>query len=166
MRRYMIYSTLDAHVRMATTRNALRHLQNGCALLIFPSGKLDPDPRYFPEAARGALSRWSASLEFFLRKIPQTRLVVATNSGFVAPEYMYHPLARLRSSEVGRQKLAEFIQVIQQVVYNRRVLNPPCVVFSEGLALLPPNQPFSSLQDQILAAAEKSLEGSSSGCIG
>jgi hypothetical protein len=166
MRRYLIFSTLDTHVRMATTRNALRHLQDGCALLIFPSGKLDPDPLYFPEAARHALSRWSASLEFFLRKIPRTRLIVATNFGFVAPEYMDHPLARLRSSEIGRQKLAEFIQVIQQVVYQRRVSHPPCVMFSEGLALLPADQHFSSLQDQILAAAEKSLETSSSGCIG
>lgn len=118
MRHYFIFSTRDAFVRLATFRNALRHLQNGGALLIFPSGKLDPDPFYFREAAFQSMKNWSKSLEALLRKAPETRLVVAINTGFVAPQYMRHPLARLQRDDSARQKLAEFLQVIQQVILS------------------------------------------------
>jgi hypothetical protein len=144
-RQYFIYSTLDTYVRMTTLRNALRHLQAGGALLIFPSGKLDPDPLFYEQEARQALKQWSDSMGLFLRKVPQTKLVVAINSGFVAPEYLHHPLMRLLSGREGRQKLAEFFQVIAQVVFNRPASSQrPRIVFSEPLTFsLLANNPMS-----------------------
>ncbi|MEW5868542.1 MAG: 1-acyl-sn-glycerol-3-phosphate acyltransferase [Chloroflexota bacterium] len=166
-RQYFIYSTLDTHVRMVTIRRALRHLQSGGALLIFPSGKLDPDPLHFRQAARQALTRWSASLELFLRKAPQARLVVAINSGFVAPEYLRNPLVRLRPGDDTRQKLAEFIQVIQQVVFNRRVSNQPQVAFAELDSSSYTLGNEGVIQAQIMATATRLMEiDPSSGRVG
>ncbi len=163
-RKHFIYSTLDVHVRMATLRNALRHLQNGGVLLIFPSGKLDPDPLYFQQAAVKALTRWSASLELLLRKVPQVSLVIAINSGFVAPEYLHNPLVRLRPDNVERQKLAEFIQVIQQVVFNRQIYHQPSITFATPTYNL--SQNTGSIHAQVIASAAQLVDRICSGGIG
>jgi hypothetical protein len=132
-RQSFIYSTREPHVRMATLRSILWHLQNGGSLLIFPGGRLDPDPAYFPKAAQNALAGWSASLEFILQKVPQTKLILAINSGFVAPEYLNNCFTQILRQEAARQKLAEFIQVIHQLVFNRVVMNQPRVTFSQQI---------------------------------
>jgi hypothetical protein len=132
-RKSFIYSTREPHVRMATLRTALRHLHNGGSLLIFPSGRLDPDPYYFPEAAQKTLAGWSTSLEFILHKAPQTKLFLAINSGFVAPEYINNRFVQYLHQEQARQKLAEFLQVIHQLIFNRVVTNHPGVTFSKQI---------------------------------
>jgi 1-acyl-sn-glycerol-3-phosphate acyltransferase len=43
VREYFIYATRDTHVRMAAIRTALRHLQAGGALLIFPINRTGQD---------------------------------------------------------------------------------------------------------------------------
>jgi hypothetical protein len=135
VRETFIYVTRDTHVRMAAFRDILRHLKAGGALLIFPYGRVEPDPLYFKQEARQTLARWSNSLELILRKAPQAKLVFAVNSGFVAPEYLRLPLLRLYRSIEKQQILAEFIQVIQQTVFNRQTSFKPGIVFSEPACL-------------------------------
>lgn len=134
IRSYLIYSTRDTHVRMATIRGALRHLKSGGALLIFPSGRIEPDPLHFKDAGRQALNRWSASLKLILSKVPEVNLALAINSGFVASEYIRTPFARLFSNDEDRQIIAEFLQVIHQVVFNRRISSQPRIIFGEPIA--------------------------------
>lgn len=165
-REHFIYATRDVHVRVATLRNALRHLQSGGALLIFPSGKLEPDPLHFKHAARQALSRWSASLKLFLSKVPQTLLVVAMNAGFVDQEFLQHPLARLMKTDENRQKLAEFIQVIQQIVFNRRIPSRPHVFFSEPMSFSQLKDNTSDIHEEIILTASRLLERIPSSGIG
>lgn len=160
-REFFIYATSDTHVRMSTIRRAIRQLQSGGAVLIFSSGKLDPDPRYFPDAARLALKRWHASLEMFLRKVPETRMVVAINSGFVAPEFMGHPLTRIRRSDEAKQKLAEFIQIIQQMILDKRVKDQPLVAFSQPFLFPDISTAAENLQTQISQIAQQLIENSS-----
>ncbi len=136
MRNHLILATRNWQVRVATIRNALRHLQEGGALLIFPGGTIEPDPAYLLEAACQAVNRWSNSVELFLRKLPETRLVIAINSGFVAPEFYHHPLTRLRRRPEDRQKLAEIIQVIATILSKKRkASNQPNVTFASPVYL-------------------------------
>lgn len=156
-RNYFIYSTLDTHVRMATIRSALRHLQAGGCLLIFPSGKLDPDPLHFPAQAIAALQNWSKSLVYFLRKVAGTKLVVAINQGFVAHQYLNHPFIRFQSSGMPRQKLAEFLQVISQIVFKRRVTFSAEVSFSSTLISDPSHPDDELVFQKILITAQDLL---------
>ena len=134
MREHLIYTAQDAHGRMLALRGAIRHLRDGGSVLIFPSGYVDPDPSLFPEAWQ-SLQTWSASLEIMLKKTPGTRLLITAVSGVLAPECWRHPLVRLRQTMWEKQKLAEFIQVIQQLVLGRRYPLEPRVVFAEPLTL-------------------------------
>lgn len=158
VRNYFIFATRDPQVRLTTLLNSIRHLKRGGALLIFPNGMLDPDPLHFEQLARQALTRWSASLKVILNKVPQANLVLAINSGFVASDYLRNPLVRLRPNDEERQKLAEFLQVIHQVVFNRRISSQPSIAFSEPVASSKLASGTQDVQTQIVAAASRLLD--------
>jgi len=134
IRDHLICTAQDAHGRMLTLRNAIRHLRDGGSVLIFPSGTVDPDPCLLPGAAQ-ALETWSSSLALMLDKAPSTQLLITTVSGVLAPECWKHPLVRLRHNRWEKQKLAEYIQVIQQLVLGKRHPIVPHVVFAKPLTL-------------------------------
>jgi hypothetical protein len=114
-RQHVIFVTKNVQERMLAIRAAIRHLQEGGALLIFPSGGLDPDPAVLP-GANEAIARWSPSLEVILRKVPQTQILLTIVSGVLSKSILQNPLINLQKGFRERQKLAEFLQVIQQLV--------------------------------------------------
>lgn len=129
---HFIFISEEAHGRMATVRAALRHLEQGGALLIFPRGDAEPDPAVTPGALE-SLEGWSASLDLFLRKAPQTRTVVTIVSGVLAPRWMHNPLVRLWKRPEQRQKVAEIFQVAQQLLWSRTQTPTPRVSFSKPM---------------------------------
>jgi hypothetical protein len=126
--RHLIFTTQDAHERMAVLRAAIRRLQEGGALLIFPSGTIDPDPQVL-EGADQALENWSPSLEVMLRKVPQTKLVVTIVSGVLSSSSLCNPLVRLWKGMRDRQKMAEIVQVVQQMLFPDRLALQPRLSF-------------------------------------
>jgi hypothetical protein len=129
---HLIYTGKETHSRMAVVREAVRHLKGGGALLVFPSGQVDPDPALLP-GAQAALQRWSASLLLFLRQVPEAKLLVTIVSGVLAPACFCHPLTRLRKEQRPRQLLAEFLQIGQQALFGRRFALTPTVRFGAPL---------------------------------
>jgi 1-acyl-sn-glycerol-3-phosphate acyltransferase len=121
------------HDRMATVRAMIRRLRDGDALLIFPSGGIDPDPAVLPGAVE-ALESWSRSLQIALRRVPQTQVLLAIVSGVLSPKYTEHPLTRVREGIRNRIRIAEFLQVIQQIRLPQRLLLSPKVTFDRPLA--------------------------------
>ncbi|MCU0487195.1 MAG: 1-acyl-sn-glycerol-3-phosphate acyltransferase [Anaerolineales bacterium] len=158
LRQYFIYATRDPQVRLTTLLNAVRHLRSGGALLIFPNGMIDPDPLHYESLARQALTRWSESVKLMLSKVPHANLVLAINSGFVAADYLRNPVVRLRPNEAERQKLAEFLQVIHQVVFNQQVASQPSIAFSEPVPSASLITAGVDIQEQITAAATRLMD--------
>ena len=111
----MIFATEDQAGRMLTLRSAIRHLQEGGALVQFGTGKIDPDPEVQSGAAN-ALADWMPSIEVMMRKVPQTRLVVSIVSGVMEKQYARHPLTWLHREPIDKRRLAEFLQVIQMLM--------------------------------------------------
>ena len=130
--KYLIYTPADAQLRIKTVRAAIRHLESGGVLLIFPTGILDPDPAFLP-GADDALGDWSPSLEIFLRKVPQTRVLVTIVSGVLSPSCLRNPLTRLRKEFWQQQRIAEYIQVIQMMFFAKKFNLTPKVTFGEPL---------------------------------
>lgn len=130
VRRHMIFAALDAHIRANAIRAVVRHLRSGGAVLVFPSGHLDPDPEVLPGADEG-LDEWSSSVSLMLRRAPETRAVVTVVSGVLDPRCARSPLTLVRRSPRARQRMAEFAQVSQQLVFGRRFPVTPKVSFSE-----------------------------------
>lgn len=131
--RHFIYTTLDPHQRMEVVRSAIRHLREGGALLIFPRGVLEPDPE-LQSGASDSLADWSPSLGIIARAVPQLEIVTAIVSGVLTRASLRNPLTRLRKEPRERQKLAEIVQVIQQLLFPRRTVVNARLSFGTPLA--------------------------------
>lgn len=119
--------------RMLVMRTALRHLQEGGAVLLFARGGIDPDPSFMRlEDAEAELKKWSRSLAIFLGSVPRTRIVTSIVSHVIDPAYMHHPLTWLRRRRSDKQRIAMMIQIIQQML--GKTLNlVPHISFGEAI---------------------------------
>lgn len=129
---HIIYTTLDVHERMMVVRTVIRHLKEGGAVLIFPSGRIDPDPALSPDAAND-LGRWSPSVEVVLRHVPQTRVLLTVVSGVLSAHWRWNPLVRLMGDDHKQRSVAEFLQVIQQMIFPNSISLSPRLTFSNPL---------------------------------
>ena len=155
MSRRLIYVTPDAGVRMKAVRDCLRQLKSGGSLLIFPTGLVDPDPALWPEKANQTVQNWSQSLILLLQRVPETQLVIVTTSHVLAESALRNPLTRLVSEEWQRRRLAEYIQVIQQLVFGRKSHLLPQVSFAAPISLQ--GMDSAMMQQSILEKARAAL---------
>lgn len=155
---HLIFTTLNVHERMMVIRRMLRELREGRSLLIYPSGKLDPDPAHLPGAEQ-ALARWSPSVELILRKVPQTRIMIAMVSNVLSPKAWRNPLQRLWRDAQQKLQAAEIFQVIHQMLLYRRYDLVPRVVFRGpySVAQLEEEAGSTSLMPVIIRKAQELL---------
>jgi hypothetical protein len=131
---HMIYATDDPHQRMGVFRTAIRRLQAGKALLIFPTSDLDPDPDAQPGSVE-ALQNWSPSIEMLLRQASGARVQIAIMSGVLVPRFLRHPLAKLPKSVKGQRTVAELLQMLQQLVLPRSLQVIPRLSFGRPMTV-------------------------------
>ncbi len=131
---HMIPVPYNIPARLQTVRSTIRHLQNGGAVLVFPRGDVEPDPAISP-GAEASLAGWSASIELFLRRVPQTQSVVAIASGILSPRWYKNPLINLWKKYEQRQKMAEIFQVSYQLLTGKKSSGKPLVSFSAPLSI-------------------------------
>ena len=121
----------DTFGRMRTIREAIQHLREGGALLMFPRGNIEPDPAFMSDPD-SEFDQWSRSLEIFLRRVPQTRVLLTIVSGVISQVAMRHPITRFRRSQKDRQRLAYINQIIRQVLSGKELFGlRPQVTFGE-----------------------------------
>ena len=151
----LFFATHDTSDRMDVIRKSVRHLQSGGALLIFPSGRLDPDPSIYPDAGEG-LKRWSRSIEVFLNKVPEARLVLTITSGVLSREFVNHPIIKLFRNDHEQRRMMEFLQVIKQMVIGKPVELHPKVTFAKPLSQIDLVKKTGNLSDT--AILEKAMK--------
>jgi len=121
----------DISRRMQVVREIIQHLNTRGAILIFARGAIEADPAFMPDAD-AEFDKWSRSLEIFLRKVPQTQVLVTMVSGVIAKSAMSHPITRFREIRPDRQRLAFMYQMIRQILSGKEVFGlTPRVTFGE-----------------------------------
>ena len=126
---HFIFISRDPHKSMLTVRSALRHLHGGGGVLIFPRGEVEPDQDVTPGALPD-FERWSPSPELFLRKVPQTRVLVVFAKGVLSPRWFQSLFVRMWKKPARRQKVAEVFQVVQQLIGKKGFSLTPSLSFS------------------------------------
>lgn len=126
--RHLIFTDPQASANVSVARTSIRHLKSGGALLIFPSGRVEPDPAAVPGALE-ALCAWSPSVELFLRRVPQTRVLVAIVSGVLSPFFLRNPLIKLWEGIRDPLVVAAVTQVITQMLFSKWVRIKPSISF-------------------------------------
>ena len=130
----MIYASQDRSESMTALRQAITHFEAGGMLLQFGSGLIEPDPTLHP-VNDAVFERWSSSIELFMRKIPQVQIVPTIASNVLLKRFAQHPLTRLRKAGMDQRRLAEFMQIIQQLLFPKSVDAKPCISFGKAFTL-------------------------------
>lgn len=130
----LIYVDTDPSKNMPALREAIAHLNNGGIFLQFGSGLIEPDPSIRP-VGEEVFAKWSSSLEIMLRKVPETMVVPAIASGVLKERFASHPFTHLRKDEMDKRRLAEFMQVIQQLIWPKAVKAEPKISFGKVMTL-------------------------------
>jgi hypothetical protein len=128
--RHLIYVPPAIAERMLVVREMIRHLKRQGAVFIFGSGLVDPDPAFLPGAAE-ALNTWSPSLEIAVRQVPDTLVVPTIVSGVLSHRSYRNPLVRLQREGWKQRKLAEILQIIQQLLLSRKYTLVPQISFGK-----------------------------------
>jgi len=131
---HLIFTPPDTQGRMGVVRSMISHLRDGGGILIFPSGKLDPDPQILP-GAYDALSNWSPSLGLILNKVPQTQVMVTIVSGVLSKTCVENPITKYFDEWWMKIRVAEFIQVVQQMVMARDFNLMPKISFGDPVTI-------------------------------
>lgn len=144
----------DIHGRMRVIRECIRHLKNRGALLIFPRGGIEADPEFMPDAD-GEFDQWSRSLEIFLERVPQTRVLATIVSGVIQRTAMHSPLTWFRKNRPDRQRLAFIYQMMRQTLSGRELFGlMPRVTFGEVVS----GATNAHVLAEVGAAARRTLE--------
>ena len=130
----LIFTNPQRNPNPSVMRSSVRHLQSGGAVLIFPSGRVEPDPLILPGALE-AMHTWSTSLDLILRKVPQTNVVVTIVSGMLSPIFLHNPLIRLWQGVRDPLAIAEITQVITQMIFKKLVQIQPQISFNAPLTV-------------------------------
>lgn len=148
----IIFIDPHAPTNLAGVRSTISHLEAGGAVLIFPSGRVEPDPAILPNA-RQALQNWSPSIELFLRKVPETQVLVTIVSGVLAPIFLHNPLIRMWSGVRDPLAIAEVTQVVTQMILKKRFRMTPKISFDIPRTVNELRVDYESAYQSILAKA-------------
>lgn len=130
---HFLYAPPDPYTRMKVVRQAIRHLKAGGALLLFASGGIDPDPAHMP-GSEASIQGWSRSLEIFTRLVPDTQVIISMVSGILTPKYIHHPLTHFRKLRPDKQRISEFLQVMNQMLRPGNYVQKPQLSFAMPFA--------------------------------
>ena len=155
IRKHVIFVDFETIGSMVALREAILHLQNKGAILLFAHGIVEPDPGFMP-GARRSIEEWSSSIEVMLRKVPETRLVIATISNSLLPHFIHHPLTLLRRDPARRQLLGEFLQVIRQMLSPEKLQVRPRITFSKPLKVS--DLGYGRYMPEIIERAQKQMD--------
>lgn len=120
--------------RLQTVRSAIKHLNNGGAIFLFPRGNVEPDPAVSPGAEQSFYG-WSPSIELFLRSVPKVISVAAIASGVLSGKWFKNPLIKIWKKYEQQQKVAEVFQIASELLTGREPSATPLVSFSQPLTM-------------------------------
>lgn len=154
-RRYFIYVSSDGGGGTAALRDSIDHLQSGGSLLVFAHGDVEPDPELSPGSSE-SIEDWSRSIEIMLRRVPETQLQVTIASGVLRPRFADSPIVKIRKTPARRQKLAEVLQVSQQMVFPRSVRTNVHISFAKPVRGI--DLPGDELMPAVIKIARRLLK--------
>jgi len=135
-RQYLLFTPKDdVRERMLVFRRAIQHLQGGGAVVFFGSGHRDPDPAVYPGADQ-TFDRWLKVFDAFFKYVKELRILPMIVSEVISARWAKHPITWFRRKQIDKQRLAEFGQVITQLLKPGRLMMQPRISvglpFSEG----------------------------------
>jgi hypothetical protein len=90
-------------------------LRDGQTVIIFPRGKMEPDPKWM-EGSLESIDRWSRSVQHFADQVPGLQIVPAIVSGTISDDALRSPLVTHFRNHKTRQRNAMLYQLLRNAV--------------------------------------------------
>lgn len=132
--KHLIYSTRDDFQRMSVVRESIRHMKEGGCLLLYPAGAIEPDPSITPGAI-DYLQFWHRSVEIFIKRVPGVVVSPIVVSHVLLERFYNHFVARIRENPRDRQRAAEMVQIVAQIINRDKHALTPRITFGEAFTL-------------------------------
>ncbi len=116
---YLLFTGSKANDRTAVIYSILKQLNKGHAVVVFPAGLLEPDPKLIP-GAQEHLYHWSPSLGIFVKKIPDLKILPVVIGGTVSGKLYNMFFSRVRKSIKQRTKTTILIQYMVTLAFSKR----------------------------------------------
>jgi hypothetical protein len=132
---HLIFLGPTGATQLGWIRAVVRELRRGGVVLLFPAGRLEPDPAIL--GAKGALLPWSASVDVIRRLAPEAHIVPAAVTGVLSRRAFAHPLTHVRRTARDRQRVATLVQMFSahyRSVAARIAFGAPLAVNFDGTA--------------------------------
>jgi 1-acyl-sn-glycerol-3-phosphate acyltransferase len=156
-RQHLIFTDPHAGANPSVARTAIQHLRSGGSVLIFPRGRVEPDPAVLPGAEEG-VSAWSPSVELLLRRAPQTIVQMTIVSGVLAPIFLRNPLLKIWKGLRDPQAIAEVTQILTQMLFANLVKVTPTISFGDPITVDELRSKGESLYQSIISEASRLLD--------
>lgn len=150
--RHILTIEPDSTFKLNVIREVIHALKDGMAVIIFPSGSLEPDPAIVPGAVE-SLQAWSDSIGVFLNKVPETHLLPLLVSNVLTEKAWNSRFAKLGRNQKRRQQFASVVQFIAQRFSKEPHWKKPMRVDVENLKV--PAQIDPSLDSHKLSVVVK-----------
>ncbi len=130
---HFIHVTADLSMRSMVIREIIAHLKNGGSIFIFPTGHVTPDPSNTanPDVI---FEDWSQSVALILQRCPEAKIQMTVISGVIQPRFLNSPISKLRKIQWRQQILAEFMQIIWQMMRPETPPITPRVTFMSPIS--------------------------------
>ena len=151
---HLIFIDPHAPLNLSGARSTIKHLREGGSVLIFPSGRVEPDPAIMPSAF-DKIQNWSSSIEFFLRKVPQTQVMVTIVSGVLSPVFLHNPIIHLMKGVRDPLAIAEVSQVVTQMILKNRFRMNPQISFDIPHTVDELRRDYESIYQAIITKANQ-----------
>ncbi|MBD3166050.1 hypothetical protein GF324_05600 [bacterium] len=109
--RQILYLETSERFRGSTLRRGIRSLRSGGALLLFPAGRIEPDPVYRPEAVR-LRAGWSKSMDLLVRHARDAVFLPMVVGGVFSKRTRALPLQLFIQDAVRREQVLAMLQFI------------------------------------------------------
>lgn len=115
---HLFYLDPDNPSRFDVLRGLVNILSEGKAVALFPSGRLEPDPAFYPGSLE-SVKNWSESIGVLLSKVPDTMVQLVLTQNVLCPEAWHHPITRLAKTNKRKHQIGMILQIIVQSLFDR-----------------------------------------------
>jgi len=134
LRPRLIFLGAPGTMQLGWIRRVCRDLREGRVVLLFPAGKLEPDPAVL--GREEALLPWAESVAVIRRLAPDAQIVPAAVTGVLSARAFAHPLTWIRRRPRDRQRVATLLQMIDprlRRVTARVAFGAPLIADANGV---------------------------------
>jgi 1-acyl-sn-glycerol-3-phosphate acyltransferase len=117
---HLIYVSPEGAGCRRTLETVIARLDQGHAVLVFPAGRLEPDPLVQTGSAESVES-WSRGISLVLKWAPDARVLPAIVGGVRSAHALSHPLTRLSRQPRDQHRVAALLQALVPLYHRVRV---------------------------------------------